>query len=177
MENKNSKLNTVLLLILIILMIIGISLFLDYKKTIEQGMTVNNVPEIMIDENINNTPQHPESVPTTYTYKNHGFTLELPIGYVPEEVQGETGPTISIKVPNGWLIYITNADWWVRYNLDGQANYIRDEIIGNATFRVYKYINQDTEFYFYRQGNVAYMFSYEEMRDDMDTFKFVGWDN
>lgn len=112
----------------------------------------------------------------TYIYKNHGFMMELPKGYVPQEVKGETGPTISIALPgdSGWLIYITDATWWEKYNLTGQATFIRNEKIGSTTFKVYKYPNANEEFYFFRQGNVAYVFN-GDIEQYMKTFKFVGW--
>lgn len=115
------------------------------------------------------------TIGSTYTYKNHGFTMEVPTGFVPKEIQGETGPTWSIELPGGgWLIYITDATWWEKYNITGQTDYIREQKIGTTTFKVYRYTGQTGEFYFFRQGNVAYMFN-GNVLEYMKTFKFVGW--
>jgi hypothetical protein len=113
---------------------------------------------------------------TTYTYSNHGFTIEFPKGYTPQEITGETGPTTSIELPNkkSWLIYVSDATWWEKYNITGQTTYIRDEKIGTTTFKVYKYTGQNEEFYWFRQGNVAYIFN-GDAREYMETFKFKGW--
>lgn len=119
---------------------------------------------------------NPSNSSTTYTYSNHGFAIEFPRGYTPQEIAGETGPTTSIELPNkkSWLIYVSDATWWEKYNITGQTTYIRDEKIGATTFKVYKNTGHDEEFYWYRQGNVAYIFN-GDAREYMKTFKFTGW--
>lgn len=155
----------------LVAVIIGLVIYLSVSKKSE----VKLVPPTEQTQNVevSTTPTDPV-VAQTYTYKDHGFTMELPVGYVPQKVTGETGPTISIELPKGWLVYVTNATWWEQNNLVGQATLLRTEKIGNTTFSVYKYDGQAEEFYWFRQGNVAYVFT-SGAQEYMKTFKFVGW--
>jgi hypothetical protein len=134
---------------------------------------------------VDNTPaiQQPASVvpkqavlPTstlqaTYTYKQHGFTMELPTGYIPQEQVSEGGPSISINLPNGsHLTYITNASWWVEKVLPDYT-FVETRKIGNTLFNVYTYGPQTI--YWYKQGNVAYEFTGDT--NLLKTFAFGGW--
>lgn len=115
--------------------------------------------------------------PGTYVYTSNGFSIELPEGYTPSEITGETGPTLSFELPTGWLIYVSDADWWEQNNLVGQAIYLRDQKIGETVFKVYRYSGSSdgSEFYWFRQGNVAYLFNGTDIEEFMETFRFVGW--
>lgn len=114
-------------------------------------------------------------VANTYTYKNHGFTIELPIGYVPHEGQSEEG--LSITLPDSQLLYVTNATWWAThvFSSDNSYTYITDQKIGSTIFEVYNYTDGigNTKFYWFKQGNVGYRFNGDT--NILKTFKFVGW--
>ncbi len=114
----------------------------------------------------------------TYTYKNHGFTIELPAGYIPYEEQSEGGPAISITLPTGGLAYATDATWWEKYNIAPSYTFIKNQKIGETTFKVYTY--SGINFYWFKQGNVGYEFGVDDIKktkfeDMLKTFKFVGW--
>ena len=105
-----------------------------------------------------------------YTYKNHGFTIELPKGYIPHEEQAENGPVVVITLPNSSGInYIMNATFWNDYI--NRQKYIKDEKIGGTTFKVY--LSGDVTIYYFRQGNVGYEFYGD--KNLLETFRFVGW--
>jgi len=128
---------------------------------------------IIIENNISSS-----NTSTTYIYKNHGFTIELPKGYVPQENASEGGPMITITLPNGWITYITNASWWEQYNLP-EFVYVKDIQYGSTTFKMYKhkYPEAGDDFYYFRQGNVAYAIynGGTTFFETLKTFKFVGW--
>jgi len=109
---------------------------------------------------------------TTYTYRNHGFTMELPVGSVPQETQSETGPAISISlIPSrAFISYKTNASYYEQFALP-YFKYINDQKIGEHTFKVYSY--DEHIIYWFRQGNVGYEFTGDI--NLLKTFKFVGW--
>jgi hypothetical protein len=190
MQNNLSKTTQVFLGAITVLLIIIV--FLLLRKNNNSNIT----PTPYISDSFESIETETKTKPTTNNqsgeatqqatssanvslYKSHGFEMELPKGFVPQEYKGETGPTISIELPNsiGWLIYVTDANWWEANNLVGQADFIRDQKIGTTTFKVYKYIGQDQEFYWFKQGNVAYMFNgdFNKISEYMKTFKFVGW--
>lgn len=112
-----------------------------------------------------------EAVQSTYTYTNHGFSIELPKGFVPDEQQSEGGPSISISVPNGTLGYITDLAFWKKWNMSGYV-YVRDQKVGETTFKIYRTPSNMLEYWF-EQGNVAYTFTGDP--EQFKTFKFVGW--
>lgn len=155
----------------LVAIVIGLVIYISVTKKPEAKL----VPSAEQAQNVESktTPENTVTA-ATYTHKSYGFTMELPTGYVPQEVVGETGPTVSIELPKGWLVYVTNATWWEQHSLTGQATLVRTEKIGNTTFAVYKYNGQAEEFYWFRQGNVAYMFI-GDAQEYMKTFKFVGW--
>jgi hypothetical protein len=119
-------------------------------------------------------------ISSTYTYKNHGFTIELPKGFVPTENESEAGPSISISLPVWGLSYVTDASWWEKHVLP-DYKYFYDEKIGETTFKVYGY--GESAFYWFKQGNVGYEFhafgeapvEFEQFKNMLKTFKFVGW--
>ena len=117
----------------------------------------------------------------TYTYKNHGFTIELPKGYIPTEEQAEGGPYTSISLPGGHLQYITDVSFFEKYDLP-QYTYMRDEKIGETTFKLYRIPDADAAIFYFKQGNVGYAFTGEDgimdyrLKEELlPTFRFVGW--
>lgn len=154
-----SKLNTVLLLILIVLMIFALRFM--YQN---QG---EYLPDLSTDELSEQSTQKEDD---TYTYSKYGFSIELPKGFVPQEQESEGGPAISINLPQGGLSYISDATWWEKYNFQ-DFKYLRDEKIGNTTFKVYSY-NSDIHYWF-KQGNSGYEFSGNVDRELLETFKLV----
>ena len=114
----------------------------------------------------------------TYTYKNHGFTMELPSGYIPFEEKSEGGPSVSITLPNyNHLTYWTDASWWAKYNLP-EYSFYREETVGVTKFKVYLTLSKQV-IYWFQQGNVGYEFSGQPQRGDptelLKTFRFIGW--
>lgn len=108
---------------------------------------------------------------TTYTYTAHGFTIELPNGYIPAEEQSEGGPAISIPLPhNSHLTYVTDASFWEQFTLPSYT-YLRDQKIGSTTFKVYNY--DGFTIYWFKQGSVGYEYSGDT--NQLATFRFVGW--
>ncbi len=163
MQNKffNSKLNTTLLSILIILIIIAL-IWMSKNKQVY-------FPQINQEQSIEKKVNE-ESVKGTYTYTNHGFSIELPNGYIPTETEGEGGPGLFISLPKGGVVY-TLVSNWEKYNLPSYT-YVKDEQIGATKFKVYTY--SGLTFYWLKQGNVGYEFSGDIDKKQLATFKFVG---
>jgi hypothetical protein len=160
-----SKLNTVLLLVLIILMVVAIRIMLQNKETY-----------LPVLENESNTTQN---LKDTYTYTNHGFSIELPKGYVPTENASEGGPAIMINLPNGSLAYYTDASWWEKFSLPTYT-YLKEQKIGSTTFKVYGIEAESGEgyapIYWFKQGNIGYELNDNNTNEDLlKTFKFVGF--
>ncbi|MFA6393221.1 MAG: hypothetical protein WCW54_04015 [Candidatus Paceibacterota bacterium] len=115
-----------------------------------------------------------EEVSLTYTYKNHGFTIELPKGYTPHEEQAEGGPAIMITLPNNSGInYLTDMNWWNKVDYFGDKKYLKDEKIGETLFKVYKEKDSNVLTYSYLKGNIGYVFYGDKSL--LETFKFIGW--
>lgn len=111
----------------------------NYKiKAILTGTINNQFQDIVSDESDNSFSINSDA--KTYTYKNHGFTIELPKGYIPHEEQAEGGPAIMISLPNSSGInYLTDTSWWNKVNyFTSDKEYLRTEKIGETTFNVYK---------------------------------------
>jgi hypothetical protein len=112
---------------------------------------------------------------TIYTYSNHGFTIELPKGFTPTETRSENGPSYSISLPTGDLVYVTDSSFWEKYNIPSYT-YKEDKKIGDTIFKVYEY--SGATFYWYRKGDVGYQFgaiNKTGLENLLKTFKFVGW--
>lgn len=164
-----SKLNTVLLLILIILMVIALRwMSQDRDKYLFQNKIVQDKSE--------------EIEKDTYTYTSHGFSIELPKGFVPRDEKAEGGPYNIIILPdgNGVATYISDMNWWKKY--DAQVyTYLGTETIAQNVFSIYKYNDtaypeSDNRSYLYQKGNVGYMFSVNDKNKTLlETFKFIGW--
>lgn len=118
----------------------------------------------------------------TKTYANHGITLEFPANFTPHEEDAEGGPYTIVTLPNqgGQLRYIRDYSFWQTYE---GSSYVSNgtEKIGTTTFSKYTFSNQATppsneEFYFFKQGNVGYLFpANATTKELLKTFKFVGW--
>jgi hypothetical protein len=191
MENKSSKSIQILLgIIAIVLVVIAVLLVQKNNKSSQTRILNNEQTDVASKSENTDTIVNPKLSPSvvpatqpanesTYLYRKHGFEIELPKGFIPQEIEGETGPTISIELPNsdGWLISVSDAVWWEKYNVIDQADFIRDQKVGNTLFKVYKYKDKSQEFYWFKQGNVAYIFNgkFETISKYMETFKFVGW--
>ena len=156
---QNSKTNTILLITLIIL-IIGLGIYFVGKDI--------NKTQIPIGDT--KYDADPSELKSTYTYTNHGFSIELPKGFKPSEEITEMGPTAIYLNDGAVIYYITNPSFWEKYNIPSYT-YIKDEKIGSDTFKVYNY-NKDT-FYWFRKGNVSY--ELHGKPDVYNSFKFVGW--
>jgi len=177
MQNKffNSKLNTILLAILIILMIIALR-----WMYVNKGMYLPESKQVDIPIGDTKYEANPEELNRiTYTYTNHGFSIELPKGFVPKEEQSEGGPGIMISLPNGNLNYWPDATWWEKYSLP-QYKYLKDEKIGQTTFKVYLQEAESGEgyypIYWFKQGNIGYEISDDTTNDIfLKSFKFIGW--
>jgi hypothetical protein len=165
----SSKTNGVLLLALIVLVVIALVwMWQDKEKYFGVGESVTE--EVVIDQ---------QEVKDTYTYTNHGFSIELPKGFVPKEELQHSGPALMISLPiQAHLAYITDShiDFW-QVNLK-QYTYVEDKKIGETVFSVYTY--SGSTIYWYQQGKVAYEFGIgtdkkNELESLLKTFKFVGW--
>lgn len=164
-----SKLNTVLLLVLIILMVIALRIMYQNKETYLPIMTPDpNGP----GETLQYGEDKDVQIKETYTYTNHGFSIELPQGFIPREEQSEGGPFTMIQLPKGTLSYISNMEFWNKWILP-DYQYLKSEKVGENMFKVYS--NGGQEAYLFSQGNVGYLFNSETM-PYIKTFKFIGWD-
>ena len=134
-----------------------------------------------VKSNVVNFTVTSSTISATYTYTNHGFSIELPKGFIPKEEQSEGGPAYMITLPIGGLAYVTDASFWEKYNIPSYT-YIKDQKIGNTTFKVYTSLGNNL--YWFKQGNVGYEFSVFKFGVTTDTtglesllktFKYIGW--
>lgn len=128
-----------------------------------------------------------EEVKDTYTYTNHGFSIELPKGYVPKENIFSDRPMIEIYLPNGNMTYYTDASFWGdSYSSSKDLTYVKDVKIGVTTFQLFKHVDSfgivAPEYSFWlKKGNIGYHFyTFNNQTGDygakeLETFKFVGW--
>ncbi|MBP6857719.1 MAG: hypothetical protein KBC11_00775 [Candidatus Pacebacteria bacterium] len=162
-----SKLNTALLLVLIILMVVALKwMSQDKEKYLFQDKITQDKNEDVIRD--------------TYTYTNHGFSIELPKGFTPKEQQSEGGPATIISLPysDSQIVYVTNADFWEKNNLnsieEGSICEKGEVVIGNKTFKICKDMySSNPEFYWLRVGNIGY--EIYGLKENFKTFKYVGW--
>lgn len=152
---KNNK-----ILIILLMLILGLLVYLVFKPKDTLAPVAENNP--VGEENT--------QVKDTYTYTNHGFSIELPKGFVPSERQGENIPSLLVSLPKGALVYGTVADW-ERFTLPSYT-YSKDQKIGETIFKVYTYDGVTS--YWFKQGNVSYEFNNVDP-SILRTFKFVGW--
>lgn len=183
MESRNFQ----IIVIALLLVVAGFLAYFAFRPSpsyspapeIEQVQIVGPVsggsPEEQFAANIaaNTQPADPawDYTGQTYTYKNHGFTIELPVDFETGDDPAEGGPNINIALPNqSILMYYSDASWWEKY-VRPDYKYLGETKIGTTTFSLYKYNNHTS--YWFKQGTVGYEF----MGDPnlLKTFKFVGW--
>lgn len=181
---QNSKTSKILLILLIIL-VLGFGVYLTGSKK-------SNQTEIPVDNKTFEKENNNRDIKDTYTYTKYGFSIELPKGFVPQEIESETLPIVNIELPDkkGWLIYVKNFDLWENSNnFTKKMSYIKDEKIGLTTFKIYELVEgfDLSRLYLFRQGNIAYVYfepsdieageeSYENNSTNyLETFKFIGW--
>ena len=153
---NNSKTTNILLIILIVLLV-GFGIWIATKK--ETTSAPQSIPHVSSDSNNN-----------TYTYTNHGFSIELPKWYIPKEEQAEGGPATMITLPQGNMSYITDVSHWEKYVIP-EYTFVRDEKIGETIFKTYRY--GGVTMYWYKKGNIGYEYSGDIQQ--LQTFKYVGW--
>jgi hypothetical protein len=159
-----TKTNGVLLLTLIVLMVIAIVIMLGDKQKYFP------VREDVIEEVVQDDVQ----VKDTYAYTNHGFSIELPKGFVPQETKNRTEASITITLPGeNRLVYVTDLS-----SMDfGDAvlKNTKSEKIGSTVFTVSSHNNGNYTYSFTR-GNIEYQFMGDtSLLELLKTFKFVGW--
>lgn len=94
--------------------------------------------------------------------------MEVPVGYVPSEIESEGGPTITISFPDGFISYVFNTNFWEEEILPTYI-YVNDEKIGENIFKVY---NTDTEnIYWIKNGKNGYEFHGD--KNQLLTFKIL----
>ena len=152
-----SKLNTALLLVLIVLMVIALRwMYKNKEMYLPTGNQESLVTQVKGE---------------TYTYTNHGFSIELPKGFIPKETESEGGPSIVIPVSgNSFMLYVTNSSFWEKSNIPS-FNYLGEEKIGENNFKIYEYNNE--KFYWLKKGAIGYEFHGDKKQ--LETFKFIGW--
>lgn len=102
----------------------------------------------------------------TYIYADYAkdFSIELPKGYTPSEMESEGGPSISIMLPNrDLMVYVSSLPFWEE-TVISSYKYIKDERIGGNVFKVYSSDNQTI--YWLKNGNQGY-----EFRGDVNRLK------
>lgn len=104
----------------------------------------------------------------TDTYSNHGFSMEVPAGYVPNEVESEGGPSTMIGFPNGFILYVFNTDFWEEEVLSTYS-YVKDEKIGENIFKVY--MTDAENIYWIKNGKNGYEFHGD--KNQLLTFKIL----
>lgn len=170
-----SKLNTALLFILIILMIIALRwMYQDKEKYLPNNRVPAETLQFGEDQSTIEYNNNLNSVKDTYTYINHGFSIELPEGFIPKESLPDKG-SIMIFLPEADITYLFDVSTWdsKAQRLKGYT-YSNDKKIGDITFKVYEYKGQNDahSVYLFEQGDLAYILSDEHIAQ---TFKFVGW--
>ena len=124
---QKSKINTILLALIVVLLIVVLWM-LGNKKVEKNNLEISN----QISSNTANT----------YIYTNHGFSIELPKGFTPEDFQLESEPTEGtvvayvVSLPKGYVTYTADASWWETNNIS-QYKYIKDKKIGDTIFKIY----------------------------------------
>ncbi|MEK7228040.1 MAG: hypothetical protein AAB681_01645 [Patescibacteria group bacterium] len=163
-----SKLNSVLLIVLIVLMVFALKEMRKNQDYYKENLGLKDSYQPSAGDT--KYEKDNENSYSTYTYTNHGFSIELPKGYVPHEEQSEGGPSSNITLPKGNLVYITNLSFWKKYNMGDYID-LGSQKIGITTFKLYK--DGGVTIYWFEQGNIAYLYTGDPAQ--LETFKFVGW--
>lgn len=151
----------------------------DFQVTTQKVSSVSTAQPV--SDNVSNSK--------TYIYKNHGFQVELPKGFIPNETESEGGPYISMNLPDfGQLVYVTNVSFVKNLGgycaaFAGQGTYVGKEKFGTNSFDHWSCTNGNitVETYVFEQGNIAYVFMpdngpiTESFRNVMETFKYIGF--
>jgi len=166
---QTSKTNTILLVVLIIL-VLGIGFVLVNKNS--------NKIEVPAETLQEGEDKGVTEVKDTYIYTNHGFSIELPKGFVPTFSGEVGGPANTMDVPGGHLTYYPNAssrddELRLNKNLPNLYVFIGDEKIGETVFKHYQTTKSKDNIYWYKRGAVGY--EYIGNPEILKTFKFVGW--
>lgn len=167
-----SKLNTGLLLILILLMAVALRWMYKNKKTY--------LPILGQESPVTQTDNQNAARSITYTYSNHGFSIELPIGSTPKKFDETDGGDISYFLFRGvYLDYSRRASWWEKNKLI-KYTYMRDQKIGETTFKVYLWDNGTH--YWFRNEESGYDFlatdnNESKLEELLKTFKFFNGNN
>lgn len=151
---------------MLIILVLGLGFFLINKNSDKIGGPA---------ETLQDGEDKGAIVKETYTYTNHGFSIELPKGFVPREEPNTRGTRTAIYMPDGVINYITDADFYENNNLASWA-YIGEKKIGNSNFKIYT--SMDSILYWFKQGKIGYEFGGNKesfKTDNFETFKFVGW--
>ena len=163
---KNKSLTIVLVAVIIIL--------LGYIAFKPKPTLVPHVPAETLQEGEDkNIEQATTPEKDTYTYTNHGFSIELPKGFVPQKIiEGEGyGPENALSLPHGGVAYVTDTSYWEK-NVLTSNDFIKNEKIGDTIFKIYN--NKDGTYYWFKQGKVGYEF-FSVDKDLLKTFKYIGW--
>lgn len=196
MQNKFSKFIKVLLGILAVLCIALVIVVIVHIKS---NLPLDTITDQDYDELAKQVQQKQaegleknnsdEVKSETYLYKNHGFEIELPKGFIPNETESEGGPYISMNLPDfGQLVYVTNVSFVKNLGgycaaFAGQGTYVGKEKFGTNSFDHWSCTNGNitVETYVFEQGNIAYVFMpdngpiTESFRNVMETFKYIGF--
>ncbi|MEI6352345.1 MAG: hypothetical protein WCO35_00170 [Candidatus Nomurabacteria bacterium] len=160
-------LKTILPIIIVIILVLLVLFF--YKNSKNDSDNFINKP---IENTVATTTLNSGDSSTTYLYKNHGFSIELPKGYVvPTESVNGRGTYTEIYFPNSTMTYITDV-----VNQDNNLSKFEnkgEEKIGDTTFKIYFNKSMNAYLYWFKQGKVGYLFSGD--KDLLKTFKFIGW--
>ncbi len=158
-------------------MVLALRLMYKNQEFYKQNLGVQNAYQTPVGDTL--YEKNSENSSQTYTYTNHGFSIELPKGFTPAEYESEGGPYITITLPKtdpqqGDMVYIQNMDWWKKYDGLGYT-YVGTQKIGNTEFKKYQSkVVGDNVIYVFTQGNVGYLFSNVNF-PLLETFNFVGW--
>jgi len=186
---KSQKPNTILLVVIIILLGVGIWVLVS-KKDAQENM-IYNLPvseDLKTEKEVVEVQPEQRNIQTatstssnlTYTYRNHGFTLELPNRIVPYDTQAEGGPVTIIAYENkdggtvrasilGWVI--SNKSFYEEIGgycsglfsrVDSQTSQTnKTKKIGSTTFKVLSCSDSEGYediYYLFEQGSLAYIF-------------------
>ncbi len=139
MQNNNSKLNTVLLIIIVILAAIGVWKLIDNDKEMDGNIDMESSGIVMKDSEtkaVNETTQPAQIEENAYENTKYDFYVDIPGAITTESSQGGKYPTMiyeikgnsasmTVKVPD------SVSDW--RIFLDAKQ-YVGNVTVGGNTF-------------------------------------------
>ena len=89
---------------IIFAVLVAVLIFLSFKYDKEHCTLWGCDDSVYLQEEMNEV-----NVKNTYTYTNHGFSIELPTGFTPVEKDWQNGQGTDITMPDGFMIYSKNA--------------------------------------------------------------------